>query len=67
MPRTRRTAERTTTKSIQRSEDMFSEALLIGLAVGLSLLFYASALVVPRLVLSLRKRWLQRKKNHEKE
>lgn len=41
---------------------MFSEALLIGLAVGLSLLFYASALV-----LSLRKRWLQRKKNHEKE
>lgn len=46
---------------------MFSEALLIGLAVGLSLLFYASALVVPRLVLPLRKRWLQRKKNHEKE
>ena len=46
---------------------MFSEALLIGLAVGLSLLFYASALVVPRLVLSLRKRGLQRKKNHEKE
>lgn len=44
---------------------MFSETLLIGLAVGLSLLFYASALVVPRLVLSLRKRWLQRKKNHD--
>jgi len=46
---------------------MSSEALLIGLAVGLSLLFYASALVVPRIVLVLRKRWLQRKKNYEKE
>ena len=46
---------------------MSSEALLIGLAVGLSLLFYASALVVPRVVLALRKRWLQRKKKHEKE
>lgn len=46
---------------------MSSEALLIGLAVGLSLLFYASALVVPRIVLVLRKRWLQRKKKHEKE
>lgn len=42
---------------------MFSEALLIGLAVGLSLLFYASALAVPRIVLALRKRWSQRKKN----
>lgn len=42
---------------------MSSEALLIGLSVSLSLLFYASALVVPRVVLALRKRWLQRKKN----
>lgn len=46
---------------------MSSEALLIGLAVGLSMIFYASALVVPRVVLALRKRWLQREKKHEKE